>query len=90
MKWERSEGPALSEPTLEHYSGALRAYVLPTWKDYRIDSIQREDISIFLNSQGSEIQSVFAEEYAIGALPNAGVGRKEWLYQAPHGLVGRD
>ena len=53
-KWEKSEGPALGESTMDHYSNALRAYVLPTWKDYRIDSIQREDISNFLNSQAAK------------------------------------
>lgn len=53
-KWERSEGPAMGESTMDHYSNALRAYVLPTWKDYRIDSIQREDISNFLNSQAAK------------------------------------
>jgi integrase len=50
-KWERSEGPALSETTAKHYTDALNAYVLPTWKDYSMDTIQREDISNFLNLQ---------------------------------------
>ena len=45
VKWERSEGPAMSESTLEHCKNALRAFVLPTWKDYSIDSIQREDVT---------------------------------------------
>lgn len=53
-KWKRSEGPAMSDNTLKHYSDALRAYVLPTWKDYAIDSIQREDITNLLNSQGAK------------------------------------
>jgi Phage integrase, N-terminal SAM-like domain len=52
-KWKRSEGPAMSDNTLKHYSDALRAYVLPTWKNYAIDSIQREDITNFLNSQAA-------------------------------------
>jgi integrase len=53
-KWDKSEGPALGKSTMDHYSNALRAYVLPTWKDYRIDGIQREDISNFLNSQAAK------------------------------------
>ena len=53
-KWKRSEGPAMSNNTLKHYSDALRAYVLPTWKDYAIDSIQREDITNLLNSQAAK------------------------------------
>ena len=52
-KWKRSEGPAMSNNTLKHYSDALRAYVLPTWKDYAIDSIQREDLTNLLNSQAA-------------------------------------
>lgn len=53
-KWKHSEGPAMSENTLKHYTDALHAYILPTWKDYSIDSIQREDITNFLNSQASK------------------------------------
>lgn len=53
-KWKRSEGPAMSENTLKHYGDALRAYVLPTWKDYAVDSIQREDITNLLNSQAAK------------------------------------
>ena len=44
----------MSDNTLKHYSDALSAYVLPTWKDYAIDSIQREDITNFLNSQAAK------------------------------------
>ena len=46
-----------SQPTPRRfctYSDALSAYVLPTWKDYAIDSIQREDITNFLNSQAAK------------------------------------
>ena len=53
-KWKRSEGPAMSDNTLKHYSDALRAYVLPTWKDYAVDSIQREDVTNLLNSQAAK------------------------------------
>jgi hypothetical protein len=53
-KWKRIEGPAMSNNTLKHYSDALRAYVLPTRKDYAIDSIQREDITNLLNSQAAK------------------------------------
>jgi integrase len=44
----------MSDNTLKHYSDALRAYVLPTWKDYAVDSIQREDITNLLNSQAAK------------------------------------
>jgi integrase len=53
-KWKRSEGPAMSDNTLKHYSDALRAYILPIWKDYAVDSIQREDITNLLNSQAAK------------------------------------
>lgn len=59
-KWERNEGPALSESTLSHYTDALRAYILPTWRDRNIDDVQREEITNFLNSQ--------AERYSRSAL----------------------
>jgi len=53
-KWKRSEGAGMSEPTLDHYSNALRSLVLPRWKDRNIDSIQREDITNLLNSQAAK------------------------------------
>jgi integrase len=53
-KWKRSEGAGMSEPTLDHYSNALRSLVLPQWKDRSIGSIQREDITNLLNSQAAK------------------------------------
>jgi integrase len=53
-KWEQSEGPGMGETSLEHYTNALRAYVLPRWKDHSIDNIQREDITKLLNSQAAK------------------------------------
>ena len=53
-RWKQSEGSGMGETTLEHYSNALRAFVLPKWKNHRIDSIQREDITKLLNSQAAK------------------------------------
>jgi integrase len=53
-KWKQNEGPAMSDTTLEHYSNALRAYVLPTWQHYRLESIQREDVTNLLNAQAAK------------------------------------
>lgn len=53
-RWKRSEGAGMGDTTLEHYANALRALVLPKWKDRTIDSIQREDITDLLNSQAAK------------------------------------
>ncbi|MGA2857068.1 MAG: hypothetical protein ABSE40_09370 [Candidatus Sulfotelmatobacter sp.] len=53
-RWKQNEGPGIGETTLEHYSNALRASVLPKWKNHRIDSLQREDITKLLNSQAAK------------------------------------
>lgn len=50
-RWEQSEGPGMGETTLKHYTNALRASVLPTWKNVRLNAIQREDITKLLNSK---------------------------------------
>jgi hypothetical protein len=89
-RWEKSEGPALGESTMDHYSNALRAYVLPTWKDYRIDSIQREDISNFLNSQAAKYSRSSLKSMRLVLTYDACVDGKERLHQAPNRLVGRD
>jgi len=52
-RWKQSEGAGMTDTTLDHYSNALRAYVVPRWKDRRIDTIQREDITKLLNSQAA-------------------------------------
>jgi len=52
-KWKESEGPGMGETTLKHYVDALSAYILPSWKGRRLDSIQREDITKLLNTQAT-------------------------------------
>src|SRR5206468_2939494 len=47
-RWQTAVGPTYKTSTLEHYTDALRAYVLPTWKDRRITTINREMIQTFL------------------------------------------
>jgi len=53
-KWTESEGKGMGDSTLAHYTNALRAYVLPTFADRTLDSIQREDITTLLNSQAKK------------------------------------
>lgn len=53
-KWKHSEGPTLSETTMEHYNNALRAWVLPTWGNYNIGTVQREDVANFLNANAAK------------------------------------
>jgi len=52
-RWEKSEGPGMGDTTRDHYTNALRAYVLPQWKNRRIERIQREDVTKLLNSQAA-------------------------------------
>jgi hypothetical protein len=51
VRWQKAVGPTYKASTLEHYTNALRAYVLPTWKDQRITAINREMIQTFLAEQ---------------------------------------
>jgi integrase len=50
-RWQTAVGPTYKASTLEHYTNALRAYVLPTWKDKRITAVSREAIQNFLAEQ---------------------------------------
>jgi integrase len=50
-RWQKAVGPTYKVSTLEHYTNALRAYVLPTWKDRRITAITHEMIQNFLAEQ---------------------------------------
>jgi integrase len=52
-RWQTAVGPTYKTSTLEHYKNALRAYVLPTWKDRRIVVITHEMIQTFLAEQAS-------------------------------------
>ena len=49
-EWKETEGPALGRSTLQHYSHAFR-YVLPTFGDMDIQSINRKSIQAFLSKQ---------------------------------------
>ena len=53
-RWQTAIGPTYKTSTLEHYTNALRAYVLPTFKDRRIAAINREMIQNFLAEQAEK------------------------------------
>jgi len=50
-RWQTAVGPTYKMSTLEHYTNAVRAYVLPIWKDRRITAITHEMIQTFLAQQ---------------------------------------
>lgn len=50
-RWERAEGPTMKPTTLGHYRNALNAYVLPTFGDRKINTVNREEVQIFLAEQ---------------------------------------
>ena len=52
--WQESEGPTLTKPTFDRYAMVLRTWLLPFWKDRKIQSITRNDIQLFLNSKASQ------------------------------------
>jgi Phage integrase, N-terminal SAM-like domain len=52
-RWEQAEGPTLKSTTLGHYRNALKAYVLPTFADRKISTINREVIQTFLRDQAT-------------------------------------
>jgi integrase len=47
-RWEKAEGSTRKAITLQHYTNALRAYVLPRFGEREITEINREDIQTFL------------------------------------------
>jgi integrase len=53
-RWEKGEGSGMEPNTLKHYTDALRAYVLPTLGERSLETIQREDITSFLNDQAQK------------------------------------
>ena len=50
-RWEAAIGSTYKASSLKHYTGALGAYVLPTFKDTRIATITQERIQNFLAEQ---------------------------------------
>jgi hypothetical protein len=53
-EWKMCEGAALDSSTLKHYSDALRAYILPTFKDTDIVTITRQTVQEFLVRQAKK------------------------------------
>jgi len=52
-RWEKAEGPTMTPPTFGHYHNALNAYLLPTFANRKIASINREEVQTFLAQQAS-------------------------------------
>jgi hypothetical protein len=89
-KWKRSEGPAMSDNTLKHYSDALRAYILPIWKDYAVDSIQREDITNLFNSQAAKYSRSSLKSMRLVVTMTLAWAERNCYIKRPNGLVGWD
>jgi integrase len=53
-EWKKCVGVTLEGSSLKHYSDALRAYVLPTFGNKDIRSINREAVELFLASQAAK------------------------------------
>ena len=53
-EWKKCVGVTLEGSSLKHYSDALRAYILPTFGNKDIRSINREAIELFLASQAAK------------------------------------
>jgi len=53
-EWKETEGATLGHSTLTHYSNALRAYVLPVFRDRDIQTINRKAIQDFLTLQAKK------------------------------------
>lgn len=51
QRWEKAEGPTMKESTRHHYMNALRAYVLPTFGERKIATINRSEIQEFLSEK---------------------------------------
>ena len=89
-RWERSEGPGMGESSLLHYTNALRAYVLPKWKDHIIDNIQREDITKLLNSQAAKYSRSSLKSMRLVLCLTLAWAERNGYVKRPDGLVGRD
>jgi integrase len=53
-EWKATEGMTLDDGTSENYSDALRAYVIPTFKDIDIRTITRKTVQDFLVVQAKK------------------------------------
>jgi len=53
-EWKKCVGVTLEGSSLKHYSDALRAYILPTFGNKDIRSINREAVELFLASQAAK------------------------------------
>jgi integrase len=88
-KWQQSEGPAMSEATLAHYTNALRAYVLPIWKTRIINSIQREDVTNLLNSQAAKYSKSSLRSMRLVLCMTLGWAERNGYIERPTGWLDR-
>ena len=88
-RWEQSEGPGMGETTLTHYTNALRASVLPKWKDRSIDSIQREHITNLLNSQAAKYSKSSLRSMRLVLCMTLGWAERNGYIKRPTGWLDR-
>jgi len=88
-RWEQSEGPGMGETTLKHYTNALRASVLPKWKDRSIDSIQREHITNLLNSQAAKYSKSSLRSMRLVVCMTLGWAERNGYIKRPTGWLDR-
>lgn len=88
-RWEQSEGPGMGETTLRHYTNALRASVLPKWKDRSIDSIQREHITNLLNSQAAKYSKSSLRSMRLVLCMTLGWAERNGYIKRPTGWLDR-
>ncbi len=83
-RWQKAEGPTLKPSTLNHYTNALRAYVLPAFGKQTISKINREAVQTFLAQQASRYSASTLRSMRIALSLTLGwAKRNEWIQNNP-------
>ncbi|HTZ97155.1 MAG TPA: hypothetical protein VMB18_12195 [Terriglobales bacterium] len=83
-RWEKAEGATLRPTTLSHYQNALRAYALPKFGRRKANTINREDIQMFLADQApSYSQSTLRSMKVVLGLTLGWASNCGWLERNP-------
>jgi hypothetical protein len=87
-EWKACEGVALDGSTLKHYSDALNAYVLPTFKDVDITTVNRMAIQTFLAKQAKKYSKSSLKSMRLVLTMILGWGEKNGdITNQPHGWL---
>jgi integrase len=86
-EWTATEGVTLGNSTLANYSNALRAYVIPTFKDTDIRTITRKNIQDFLVVQAKKYGQSALKTMRLVMRMTLAWGEQNGYLQQPNGWL---